>query len=194
MTLNPLEKIEWRGWDRMDRKTAAALSIAERRLGYQMDVVQGPYNPGGVGVSAGTHDKGGVVDLSAFDKDRKVKVLRDLGFAAWYRPALAGKWPAHIHAVMIGHQDLAPSAFNQVLSYERGRDGLAGDNLDPNTYRPDTDDFSYAMAMRDEQLRTRIIGINATRKKLLDQIAAKKARRERLRIKAAAAKGDITYT
>lgn len=116
------------------------------------------------------------MDLAPFDHARKVKVLRDLGFAAWYRPAVKGLWPAHIHAVMRGHQDLADSAARQVVSYLAGRDGLKGDNVDPNPYRPDVEPFNYAKAWRDDMLRQRIKGFQAQRAKLRDRISATRAR------------------
>ena len=121
---------------KVDWKTRAALEEAERRLGYRLTVVQGSYNAGGVSASAGTHDNGGVVDLLAWDWRRKVRVLRAIGFAAWYRPAIKGLWGAHIHAVLIDHGRLAASAARQVAAYRNGRDGLAGNRVDP-FWRPD---------------------------------------------------------
>ncbi len=120
---------------RMDWKTRAALEVAQRRLGYPLTIVQGCYNQGAVSASAGTHDGGGVVDLIAYDRERKVRVLREIGFAAWYRPTIKGLWGEHIHAVLIDHGRLASSAARQVDSYRRGRDGLKGDRSDP-TWRP----------------------------------------------------------
>ena len=120
---------------KVDWKTRAALEIAERRLGYPLTVVQGSYNAGGVSQSAGTHDGGGVVDLLAWDWQRKVRVLRSIGFAAWYRPTIKGLWGAHIHAVMIDHGKLSSSAANQVAAYRSGRDGLRS-NLVDNFWRP----------------------------------------------------------
>ena len=114
----------------VDWKTRAALEAAERRLGYRLTVVQGSYNPGGVRQSGGTHDGGGVVDLLAWDWQRKVRVLRSIGFAAWYRPAISGLWGAHIHAVLIDHGKLSSSAAAQVASYRAGRDGLKGNRVD----------------------------------------------------------------
>jgi GH25 family lysozyme M1 (1,4-beta-N-acetylmuramidase) len=120
----------------VDWKTASALQAAEARLGYRLTIVQGSYNAGGVRQSAGTHDGGGVVDLLAWDWKQKVRVLRALGFAAWYRPAVTGLWGAHIHAVMIDHGRLSPSAAAQVASYRAGRDGLKGNRVD-TFWRPD---------------------------------------------------------
>ena len=80
---------------RVDWKTRAALEEAQALLGYPLTVVQGSYHQG-VSASAGTHDGGGVVDLLAWDWQRKVKALRKVGFAAWYRPPVARPLgPAH---------------------------------------------------------------------------------------------------
>ena len=118
----------------VDKWTRAALQAAEDKLGYELTIVQGSYNTG-VGASAGTHDGGGVVDLAAWDHERKVRALREVGFAAWYRAPLPGVWGAHIHAVLVGHGRLAPSAARQIEAYRAGRDGLAGNRVDA-TWRP----------------------------------------------------------
>lgn len=119
----------------VDRYTDHNLHLAEERLGYPLTILQGSYNKGGVAASAGTHDGGGCVDLAPWDWEHKVRVLRELGFAAWYRPARKGVWPAHIHAVLIGNERLAPLAKQQVDAYRRGRDGLAGNGYD-SFWRP----------------------------------------------------------
>ena len=122
---------------RVDRMTRAALLQVERKLGYQLTIVQGSYNAGGVVASAGTHDGGGVVDLSANDWKRKVHALRSVGFAAWYRPELwrSGRkvWGSHIHAVLVGNAKLSSGAEDQVTEYLAGYDGLAGSGRDPYT-------------------------------------------------------------
>lgn len=113
----------------VDKYTDYNLHLAEERLGYELSIVQGSYNKG-VAASAGTHDGGGCVDLKPWDWQNKVRVLRELGFAAWYRPYRKGVWPAHIHAVLIGNAKLAPLAKQQVQAYKNGRDGLAGNGRD----------------------------------------------------------------
>jgi hypothetical protein len=72
-----------------------------------------------------------------------VRALRESGFAAWYRPALSGVWPRHIHAIAIGDPDLSSGARDQVAQYYRRQNGLAnrgpdnGPRLDPiRTYKP----------------------------------------------------------
>ena len=127
------ERVQWRG-KTFDRYTMEALKVAERRLGYELTVHQGSYNTS-VGASAGTHAGGGAVDLAPYDAARKLRVLKNIGFAAWYRPALPGVWGPHIHAILIGNAKMSPQAAAQVTAYRNGRDGLAGNGPDPS-YRP----------------------------------------------------------
>jgi hypothetical protein len=115
---------------RVDEITHQALLAAEKILGYELTITQGSYNTGKVSASAGTHDGGGVVDLARFDADRKVRVLRSIGFAAWRRRAIPGLWPEHVHAVLIGNRRLSDSAARQVQAYLAGRNGLANNGPD----------------------------------------------------------------
>jgi hypothetical protein len=120
-------------------RTKAMLLETEDKLGYKLTVLQGSYNPGGVGSSAGTHDGGGVVDLSAYDNVKKLRALKNVGFAAFYRPQ---NWDgrggiAHIHAVAKGDNELASLAALQAQYFDQGRDGLGPVPFGPdNTYRP----------------------------------------------------------
>lgn len=188
---DPMALITFRG-KKLDRKTAAAMAVAEQRLGYELTIVQG-YNPSNMTTSAGTHGKG-AVDLAPYDQARKVKVLRDLGFAAWYRPPIKGLWNAHIHAVMIGHQQLTPPAARQVAAFKAGRDGLASNAIDTNKYRPQVKPFNYAVWWNDGLLEQKIHGLQARRKKLLDRISALKARRARLKAEIAANRKKKVYS
>lgn len=109
----------------VDKYTRAALLAVEADLGYELTITQGSYNAGGVGASKGTHDGGGAVDLAPFDRDNKVRRLRQRGFAAWYRSPAQGPWPAHIHAVQFGNEKLSSGAAHQISEYLAGRNGLA---------------------------------------------------------------------
>lgn len=127
---------------RVNARTRAMLLEAQRLAGRTITVTQGSYNPGGVGASAGTHDGGGVVDISiaALSETQRwqlVRALRRVGFAAWYRTPSQGPWAAHIHAVAIGDTDMSLSARDQVADYYVGRNGLASHALDntPSAYR-----------------------------------------------------------
>lgn len=113
-----------------NKRTAVMLREAEKISGANMLVTQGSYSTG-VAASAGTHDGGGVIDLSVrgltmTQINRRIRALRTVGFAAWYRSALPGVWGPHVHAVAGGTKDLAPLARLQWLDYKRGRNGLRG--------------------------------------------------------------------
>lgn len=114
----------------MDKFTQAAVEKCEKRLGYELTVLQGSYNAGGVSASAGTHDGGGVLDFAPWDWENKVRVMREVGFAAWHRPAIPGLWGEHIHAVLIGNKRMSPAAARQVVAFKDRRDGLADNGPD----------------------------------------------------------------
>jgi hypothetical protein len=122
----------------LDNLTDYALLAVEAELGYDprsLTILQGSYNAGGVGASAGTHDGGGAVDLSPVNAAAKVHALRKVGFAAWHRLAIPGVWGEHIHAVLVGNVRLSPAAAAQVVDYRNHRDGLAGHSAD-STWHP----------------------------------------------------------
>lgn len=129
----------------LDNATIAALEMAEEKLGYELTIVQGV---GGAAASAGTHlgrdgEGGRAADLAAWDHARKVKVLRDLGFAAAYRPDLPGVWGEHVHAGLFygvaryNERGAAPALVEQLRDFDRGLNMLANNAPDPNPYRPD---------------------------------------------------------
>lgn len=97
----------------MDNKTKAFLMEMEAKLDYELTVVQGCYNPGGVAASGGTHDGGGVVDLAAFDWAHKVRVGADLGAFIYHRVAIPGLWGEHVHMGIRDHGRLSDSAQRQ---------------------------------------------------------------------------------
>jgi len=114
----------------VDSRTEAMLTEAERLLGRTLVLEQGSYNPGGDPTSAGTHDGGGVVDISvqgmtASTRTAVAKALRQVGFAAWVRDPSQGDWPWHIHAAAISDTDLSSQAQHQVGDYYLGMNGLA---------------------------------------------------------------------
>jgi peptidoglycan hydrolase-like protein with peptidoglycan-binding domain len=114
----------------MNTRTKAMLVAAEGLLGRQLDITQGSYNPGGVGGSAGTHDGGGVIDVSVDGMTSATRVavarqLRVVGFAAWVRTPAQGDWGYHIHAVALADPDQSPEAQHQSGDYYLGFNGLA---------------------------------------------------------------------
>lgn len=138
MTVDPYARTTTRDGKPIDNATLYALIEAERILGYPLSVMQGI---GGAAASGGTHLLGRAVDLSDWDAKRKVRVLRDLGFAVWYRAELPGVWGPHVHAVNIfesrsNTKGIAWAAFDQIRKYDAGQDGLAGSSRDSNPYRP----------------------------------------------------------
>lgn len=131
---NAMNRPLWRGRTNVDQMTIDAIEDAERLAGFQFVVTQGSYQSS-VAASAGTHDRGGVVDLRARSmsndkRTRMVAALRAVGFAAWLRTPTQGPWVHHVHAVLCNHPDLAPSAQRQVNAYRAGRNGLANNGPD----------------------------------------------------------------
>ncbi|WP_242907629.1 peptidoglycan-binding domain-containing protein [Actinomadura terrae] len=114
----------------INTRTQSMLAEAKRLLGRDLALDQGSYNPGGDPTSAGTHDGGGVVDISVADmspatRTTVARTLRRVGFAAWVRSPEQGDWPWHIHAVAISDTDLSAQAQHQVGDYYLGMNGLA---------------------------------------------------------------------
>ena len=127
-TIVPGERVK-RGEHVINARTRSMLAEAERLFGRTFVIEQGSYNPGGDPTSAGTHDGGGVVDISvkgmnAATRTKAARALRKVGFAAWVRNPEQGNWPWHIHAVAISDTDLSTQAQNQVGDYYLGLDGL----------------------------------------------------------------------
>lgn len=119
----------------INKRTQYMLKQTEQDLGVKLSITQGSYNAGGVSLSAGTHDGGGVVDISTMgmskDKVQKtVESLRKAGFAAWFRTCPEFCNNDHIHAVAIGDKEMSPSAKSQVDSFYSGRNGLANNAKD----------------------------------------------------------------
>ena len=130
------DRLTWRGF-RFNRRTVRMLKWAERRSGVPIRIAQGSFNKGGVAASAGTHDGSSVdikvIHLSKSQRVALIHALKDAGFAAWVRKPPVFGW--HIHAIPTGDAQVSSAAAVQVRSYDRHRDGLAGDRHDP-TYRP----------------------------------------------------------
>lgn len=115
----------------VDKMTRQALQKMEQVLGYELTIVQGSYNRGGVSASAGTHDGGGAVDLAPWDAERKVLVGRKVGcFAMWERLPSQGPWAKHVHGILIGNDKASRGAKNQVVAYRAGRNGLVANRPD----------------------------------------------------------------
>jgi peptidoglycan hydrolase-like protein with peptidoglycan-binding domain len=125
----------------INTRTEAMLTAAEHLLGFRLVLSQGSYNPGGDPTSAGTHDGGGVVDvsidgMSAATRTSIARALRQVGFAAWVRNPSQGDWPWHIHAAAINDTDLSPQAQHQIGDYYLGMNGLANRGPDDGPQVP----------------------------------------------------------
>ncbi|MEU6753787.1 peptidoglycan-binding protein [Spirillospora sp. NPDC046719] len=132
--IGPGAKVQRDGYT-VDARTQAMLAEAERLLGFTLVLSQGSYNPGGDPSSAGTHDGGGVVDISvtgmsAATRTSVARALREVGFAAWVRNPNQGDWPWHIHAAAINDTDLSSQAQHQTGDYYLGLNGLADRGAD----------------------------------------------------------------
>ncbi|MEU7855390.1 peptidoglycan-binding protein [Nonomuraea sp. NPDC049141] len=115
----------------INTRTRSMLAEAKRLLGRNLKLDQGSYNPGGDPTSAGTHDGGGVVDISvegmsSATRTSVVRALRLVGFAAWVRNPQQDDWPWHIHATAISDTALSSQAQHQIGDYYLGLNGLAG--------------------------------------------------------------------
>ncbi|NUT34621.1 MAG: peptidoglycan-binding protein [Hamadaea sp.] len=125
----------------VNTRTKNMLAAADAKLSWGITLSQGSYtssNPS----SAGTHDGGGVVDISVTNltttqRWQTVQALRTVGFAAWLRNPSQGDWPYHIHAAAVSDPDLSQQARNQIYDYYYGKNGLANHAADdtPTAYR-----------------------------------------------------------
>jgi peptidoglycan hydrolase-like protein with peptidoglycan-binding domain len=133
--IGPGTRIDTGGGIIINTRTKNMLAAAETILGRTLALDQGSYNPGGDPTSAGTHDGGGVVDVSVAGMTAAYRVtvaraLRTVGFAAWVRDPSQGDWPYHIHAAAISDTDLSPQAQHQTGDYYLGKNGLANGAAD----------------------------------------------------------------
>ncbi|MEV6970479.1 peptidoglycan-binding domain-containing protein [Hamadaea sp. NPDC051192] len=129
------------GGQRVNTRTKNMLAKADSLVATSIVLSQGSYtssNPS----SAGTHDGGGVVDISVSaltttQRWQTVKALRTVGFAAWLRNPSQGDWPYHIHAAAVLDPDMAETARDQIYDYYIGKNGLASHAADdtPTAYR-----------------------------------------------------------
>jgi peptidoglycan hydrolase-like protein with peptidoglycan-binding domain len=129
------------GGEQVNARTRSMLVAADAMLSWGLVLDQGSYSTSDP-TSAGTHDGGGAVDVSATgltttQRWETVRALRTVGFAAWLRTPSQGSWPYHIHAVAVGDPDLSPPAADQIHDHYFGRNGLANHAADdtPAAYR-----------------------------------------------------------
>lgn len=134
-----MARVNWRGVI-VDSRTAAMLAEANRLLpSISFWPVQGSYSTG-VSASGGTHSGGGAVDITLTNLSdaaaRQIEtVMRRVGFAAWYRPAIPGTWNRHVHGIAMGCADASSAAKVQMQNYKDGDDGLVGPGRDTGDRR-----------------------------------------------------------
>ena len=85
--------------------------------------------------SGSTHAGGGVVDIAPTNGDWEgaVTALRKIGFAAWIRNVPGHGYAGsgeHIHAVLMGDEQMSDQAAIQVQSYLNNDNGLEGSTPD----------------------------------------------------------------
>lgn len=129
-TVNPSTRVTMDG-EPLTAITKAQLLLAERLGKYNINVMQGSFQPY-TEYSGSSHMGPGVADTSPGNFSNQYWQRR-VGFAAWGRnfhgAATAGSG-AHVHAV----SRLDPGARNhaQLSSFARGEDGLGGPDYGPN--------------------------------------------------------------
>lgn len=147
---------------RAGRRTAAHLTWTDETLrshGTWLRLIQPCYNQS-VAASAGTHDYDGCVDVEVEGMSWTAgqAQLRELGWAAWYRPNTPGLWSAHIHMVSLGCPGpVGEFVPGQVDDYYRHALGLKGqhDSGDDASWHPadiDSTVFDYPAWMEDQPM------------------------------------------
>jgi hypothetical protein len=119
----------------LDSRTARMMDVVALRVRPKIVPTQGSFSTA-VDKSKGTHAGAGAIDLSikGLDDPRVnsiVKLMRQIGFAAWHRTESDGFTP-HIHGIAVGAPGLSPEAADQVVSLRNGRNGLKNQSLDPH--------------------------------------------------------------
>lgn len=190
---DPNELIAWRGVV-IDRRTAAAIVVCERSLGYQLTLIKA-HAPGESAVSASTHTGLGVVDFAPYDWENKLRVLKEF-FAAYFRTEADGPWSPHIHAASFCIIGMDPLAVAQIRDYDMRppRNGLSNHALDRNPWRhPDEEPFDFYAYWYDGILEQRIRGLRARLKTIRERMSALRARRQNIKAQIAAARDKQTY-
>ena len=112
----------WHG-GKFTQNFARHLQMVYDALPFQ--VYQGGWNAGGVGASAGTHDKD-AIDAGK-NYDMLAKALTGIGIQSWHRTPSQGPWVDHTHGIPSPNTGLASAAAAaQYRDYLRGGNGLGG--------------------------------------------------------------------
>ena len=135
--VKPTERIPFRG-RLVCSCVATSLPLVEQAMikagviKYNIDIYQAGYNRGGVSASAGTHDRGGCIDVGQYSTTA-LAIWRLWGWAMQARTRAQGFTP-HGHGSPKGCPHLSAGAAYRLLNGRtRGMDfGTAGPSPDPN--------------------------------------------------------------
>lgn len=119
--------VEFRGVN-LSQQTVDMLLEAERLAHTRFTLTQGSWSH--ADQSANTHAGSGAVDIHGSHQWRVLLALRQVGFAAWQRTRLQGKWNDHIHAIVLDDSKASPAAKSQMRDYRARLNGLANDRPD----------------------------------------------------------------
>lgn len=145
------ERIRWRNGYVCDC-IVTSMPMIEQRLKdagvikNSVDIFQYCYNST-VAASAGTHDRGGVLDMAQLS-DTALRVFRECGVAAQHRTVAQGFSGAHNHAFWIGCPHMSPGLAYQQSEYLNGRNGLVsrgpitGPKVKPITWKQALSDYN----------------------------------------------------
>ena len=125
--VKPTERIPFRG-RLVCECVATSLPLVEKAMikagviKYSIDIYQAGYNRGGVSASAGTHDRGGCIDVGQYSQIA-LTIWRLWGWAMQARTRAQGFSP-HGHGWPKGCPHLSAGAAYQASEWQAGRNGL----------------------------------------------------------------------
>jgi hypothetical protein len=113
-----------------------------------VDIWQAGYNKGGVSASAGTHDRGGAIDVGQYS-DAALRMWREWGWAMQARTRAQGFSP-HGHGWPKGCTHLSSGGAYQASEWQNGRNGLRrrGPITGPGPKGRSTPTWTQAIAKR----------------------------------------------
>lgn len=130
MPASKTENILWRG-RRVCQCVIDAVTAAEKKgVKFPSGVIyQGGYNKGGVSASAGTHDRGGVLDTFSLS-NANIKTCSAIGL--WPNNRVPPAFIYHNHMLVFGCPHMASGLKFQESELRADRNGLANRGRDPH--------------------------------------------------------------
>lgn len=128
------------------------MHLIRGEISNSLTVYQGCYNKG-VGASAGSHDRGGPVDIGQFE-DRHLKTQREFGWGSQHRTRAQGFSGDHNHMFPIGCPHGSPLAMSQQRAWQNGRNGLVsnGPITGPGPKGKDTPHWKEGVRLMEEEI------------------------------------------